>query len=134
MEFKLRTVSLTNIDWAFLNRLMYDCTVSPSVACLSAASSSVRPSECIWKDNTQGRRIFSFMPLEYVGKTCSSTAGKPQRCSARLTNKTVESILLFVIVVLYSYFSFTALALSKIIRHTLRSFFDTTGQTKLSSQ
>lgn len=31
MEFKQRTVLLTNIDCAFLNRLLYGCTVSQSV-------------------------------------------------------------------------------------------------------
>jgi len=31
MELKLRTVTLTNIDYAFLNRLLYGYTVSPSV-------------------------------------------------------------------------------------------------------
>lgn len=134
MEFKLRTASLTNIDWAFLNRLLYGRPVSPSIACLSACWSA-RPSECIWKNNTQRRRFSSFTPLVYVGKTYSSTAGKPQRCSARLTDKTVESILLFVIVVLYSYCSFADLhTLSEVIGCTLRSFFYTIDRTKLSSQ
>jgi len=103
MEFKLRTVSLTNIDCAFLNRLLYSCTVNPSVH----PSRVCLPVYLHVHQNVFGRTIpsgdnFSRLRfLEYVGKT-------------------VELILLFVIIELYSYCSFTDHTVSEVIGRTLR--------------